>query len=60
MKRPVLTLCILIELLGVITVSGGIGIELALKAEIGYILITVGSLVITSGGIIFAKFLRRC
>jgi hypothetical protein len=47
-----------IELIGIITVSSGIGIEIALGAELGYILITIGSVTTAGGGLIFAKIIR--
>jgi hypothetical protein len=52
-------LSVILELIGIITVSSGIGIELASGAEIGYIVITVGSLLVATGGFIWAKLLKR-
>lgn len=49
----------ILELIGIITVSSGIGIELASRAEIGYIVITIGSLLVATGGFIWAKLLKR-
>ena len=54
-----LTFCVAVEVAGVAAVGTGIGIELSTHADFGYMVISFGSLVITSGGIIFAKFLRR-
>ena len=57
MKR--LVLCVIIEVLGISTVGAGIGVEIALGADLGYVLITAGSLSVAAGGLIFAKFYRR-
>ena len=57
MKR--LLLCVIIEVLGIGAVGAGIGVEIALGADLGYVLITAGSLGVAGGGLIFAKFFRR-
>ena len=49
---------IVIELVGISIVGTGIGLELALGGEVYLVMITIGSLLIATGGIIFAKFLR--
>jgi len=49
---------IVIELVGISIVGTGIGLELALGGSIYLVMITAGSLLIATGGIIFAKFLR--
>lgn len=49
---------VVLELIGIIAISSGIGIELASKADIGYVIITVGSLFIATGGIIWGKFIK--
>ena len=51
-------LCAILELLGVCVVSVGLGIELAMKADVGYMLITAGSLLLAGGGMVYAKFIR--
>ena len=48
-----------VELAGLITTGAGIGIEVAARAELGYVLITGGSCLIAAGGVIFAKFMKR-
>jgi hypothetical protein len=47
-----------VELIGIATISSGIGIELASKAEIGYVIISIGSLFIATGAIIWGKFMK--
>ena len=49
---------IVIELVGIIVVSAGIGLELALGGQAYFVVITVGSLLIATGGIIWGKFIR--
>lgn len=56
MRRKILP--VVLELIGIIAISSGIGIELASKADIGYVIITVGSLFIATGGIIWGKFIK--
>jgi len=56
MRRKILT--IILELIGIIAISCGIGIELDSGAEIGYVIITVGSLFVAAGGIIWGKFIK--
>jgi len=46
---------ILLELIGIITIGSGIGIELAMRADMGYYMITMGSVMVAIGGVIFAK-----
>jgi len=43
---------------GIGIIGGGIGIELALGADLGYMLITGGSFFVAVGGILFGKFLK--
>ncbi len=49
---------IIIELLGISTVGGGIGLELSVGGQVYLVMITVGSLFIATGGIIWGKFMR--
>jgi len=51
--------CVAVEVVGVAAVGTGIALELAQKASVYYVVISVGSLLITSGGIVFGKLLRR-
>ena len=57
-KRRLWIASITIELLGIVVASAGLGVELALHAEIGYGLITAGSLCIAGGGILWGKLAR--
>ena len=57
MKYYFLT-AIYMELAGLLLVAGGIGIELTTHAEVGYVLITCGSLALAVGGFIWGKVLR--
>lgn len=56
MRRRILPVSL--ELIGIVAISSGIGIELASKAEIGYVIITVGSLFVATGAIIWGKFIK--
>jgi len=47
-----------LELAGIVGIGVGVGIELATGAEIGYLAITMGSLLVAAGGVIWAKFMR--
>ena len=46
---------IFVEFLGILVTFGGILLEIALKAEIGFLAITMGSLIIAIGSGIFIK-----
>lgn len=59
MNRKLWVATVLIEIIGIIVVSGGIGVELAMHAHIGLVMITVGGLLFGAGGGIYAKFLRH-
>lgn len=48
----------IIEIIGITVVSTGIGLELAFKADIYWLLITGGSLIVASGGMLYAKVSR--
>lgn len=49
---------IALELIGIITVSVGIGVELMTGAHIGVVVITIGSCLVATGGVIWGKFMR--
>ena len=57
MKRLRL-LPVVLELVGIATVGMGIGVELAAHANIGYLVITIGSLLVATGGVIWGKFMH--
>ena len=46
----------LIELCGATLLATGLGYEIAVGADIGYTIITAGSLLIALGSILYAKF----
>ncbi len=52
------TLAIALEGAGISVITAGIVVEFVLHADLGYILITGGSLGVAMGGLIFAKFVR--
>ena len=49
---------ILIELIGIAAIATGIGMELACGGQIYLVIITVGSCLVATGGVIWGKFLR--
>ncbi len=49
---------ITLELVGIAAIGSGIGIELGMGADIGYVCITIGSGLIATGGSIWGKFIR--
>ena len=49
---------IIIELVGITTIGAGIGLELALGGEIYLVVITIGSVLVATGGVIYGKFIR--
>ena len=49
---------ILIELAGIAAIGAGIGIELATHADIGWVVVTIGSCVVAIGGVIWGKFIN--
>lgn len=49
---------ITLELVGIAVVGGGIGIELAMHADIGFVVITGGSCLVAIGGVLWGKFVR--
>lgn len=50
---------VIIELAGISIVGAGIGLELARGGQAYLIMITVGSLLIATGGVIYGKFVRE-
>lgn len=51
-------LCLLLELIGLAATGAGIGMEVALKADWCFVVITGGGLLMGLGGIIFGKVLK--
>jgi len=46
-----------LEMAGIIIIGIGIGIEIKARAHIGFVLITIGSVIVAAGGIIWGKFM---
>jgi len=59
MMRLTKTLAIAFETVGCVVVLTGIIIEVIMGAEVGYVLITSGALLVAFGGMIFAKLMRK-
>lgn len=53
------TLAIALESLGCSIVAGGIAVEVATGAAIGYIIITSGALIALVGSMLFVKIFRK-
>jgi hypothetical protein len=49
---------ILIEIIGIAVVATGIGLEMAIGGSTYLVIITIGSLLVASGGIVWGKFIR--
>ncbi len=49
---------ITIELVGIVAIGTGIGVELATHADIGWAVVTTGSCLVAIGGVIWGKFMR--
>lgn len=49
---------ILIELTGIAAIGVGVGIELATKADVGWVVVTIGSCLVAIGGAIWGKFIN--
>lgn len=50
---------VILELVGIMAIGIGIGIELTMGAHIGFLITTVGSCFVAIGGVIWGKFLRK-
>ena len=57
-KEALRLMPVVLELAGIATVGAGIGVELAAQANMGYLVITIGSLLVATGGVIWGKFMR--
>ncbi len=49
---------VVLELVEIAIVGVGIGVEVASHAAVGNLVITVGSLLVAAGGVIWGKFMR--
>ncbi len=54
-----MVICVFIEVIGIAVTAAGIGVELATHAGLGWAMISVGSLILAIGGLIWGKFMRR-
>jgi len=52
------TFSALVEIIGISIVSVGIGVEIITHADIGYVIMSVGSVVIAMGGLLYAKIAK--
>ena len=50
---------IIIELVGITVIGAGIGLELALGGEIYLVVITIGSVLVAGGGLLWSKVYHR-
>lgn len=50
---------VIVEVVGIVALGVGIGVELTLGAELGYILISLGAVAVAGGSLLFAKFGKR-
>jgi hypothetical protein len=50
---------IAIELVGISAIGAGIGVEMATHADIGWVIVTIGSCLVAIGGIIWGKLIRQ-
>ena len=46
----------IVEIFGIAITSAGLGYEMAYKADTGFVLITMGSVITAFGGVLYAKF----
>ncbi len=58
MTRRLFILAVGIELVGIALVGTGIGYEIATGADLGYVFITAGSVLVAAGGVLFGKFVK--
>mgnify|MGYP001605271362 FL=1 len=49
---------IIVEVVGIATTATGLGYEIATGQALGYVLITGGSVLVASGGVLFGKFFK--
>lgn len=52
-------LAIALEAVGIVAIVIGIAIEAVMRADIGFIAITGGSAIIATGGLLWAKVMRK-
>ena len=59
MTRKLFWLATGTEIIGISVISVGIGLEVALGGAVFLYLISMGSVLVAGGGLLFAKFLKR-
>ena len=59
MTNGFLAFAITVELVGLGLTGAGIGYEMGIGGHWGYIMITTGAWLISAGGVLFGKFLRK-
>jgi len=52
-------IAILTELVAILLVGAGIGVEVVVRAPVGYIIISVGACLAMIGGFLWSKVFRR-
>ncbi len=58
-KSNLFVLALLLELVGLAAIGCGLGVEVAMEAHFGFIFISVGSVFVATGGIVWGKFMRQ-
>ena len=49
---------IIIELVGIATIGTGIGLELSVGGDVFLVVITIGSVLVAGGGLLYGKILK--
>ena len=52
-------IAVIVELIGIAVVGAGIGLELATRADLYHVFLTSGALIVSAGGVYFAKTVKR-
>jgi len=50
---------VILELVGIAVIGTGIGIEIISHADIGLVVITIGSCFVAGGGVVWGKFAKK-
>ncbi|MCK9288668.1 MAG: hypothetical protein M0P29_14015 [Sphaerochaetaceae bacterium] len=59
MNKGLFLFSVLLEVVGIIVVSAGITYEVIYKADVGYMIMSTGSLLIAAGGLVWGKVLKK-
>jgi len=57
--KSVTHLAIALETVGVIGIIAGIAVEATMQADIGFVIISSGSVLIATGALVWAKLIKR-